>query len=104
MAAAIVALANDAALREKMGRQARAHIRQLTDPETSVSRLETLLLAAVEGKENPLAAADLVRARATANYLDAQQFGHSLLEQLTLRPFHYRVRFHEFRQVLKSKI
>jgi glycosyltransferase involved in cell wall biosynthesis len=103
MAAAIISLANDPSLREKMGRHARAHIRQLTDPETSLGRLEAILRAAIEGRDNPLAATDLVRARATANYMDEQQFGHSWREQLALRPFHYRVRFHEFREVLKSK-
>jgi len=85
-----------------MGWQARQHIRRLTDPDVSTGRLETILRAAIEGHDNPLATADLARARAAANYLDEQQFGHSWLEQLTLRPFHYRVRFHEFREALKS--
>jgi glycosyltransferase involved in cell wall biosynthesis len=97
MADAIVTLAADPGGRQAMGRQARQHIRALTDPETSVSRLETLLRAAVHERTNPLAAGDLVKARETADYLDAHQFGHSWREQLALRPFYYRVRFHEFR-------
>jgi glycosyltransferase involved in cell wall biosynthesis len=102
MTAAIVTLANDQPLRERMGQQARDHIRRLADPATSVRRLETILLAAIEGKENPRAQADLAQARTTADYLDGQQFGHSWREQLALRPFHYRVRFHDFRQFLKA--
>jgi hypothetical protein len=42
----------------------------------------------------------LVKARDAAAYLDAHQFGHSWREQLALRPFYYRVRFHEFRKSL----
>ena len=102
MTQAISKLAEDHSLRQKMGWQARQHIRRLTDPDVSTGRLETILRAAIEGHDNPLATADLARARAAANYLDEQQFGHSWLEQLTLRPFHYRVRFHEFREALKS--
>jgi len=70
----------------------------LGKPDTSIARLEAVLLAAVEKRDNPFAAADLEQARRTAAYLDAHQFGHSLLEQLALRPFYYRVRFHEFRK------
>ena len=98
MADAIVKLGADAGLRATLGRQARRHIRALADPETSVLRLETLLRAAVEHRPNPLAAGDLVKARETARYLDQHQFGHSWREQLALRPFYYRVRFHEFRK------
>jgi len=98
MADAILELAGDAALHSRMGTQAREHIRALASPEISIARLEAVLLAAVEKRDNPFAAADLEQARRTAAYLDAHQFGHSLLEQLALRPFYYRVRFHEFRK------
>jgi glycosyltransferase involved in cell wall biosynthesis len=85
-------------LREQMGAAARQHIRALADPENSLTRLEAIFHAALEKRDNPFAAEDLQRAKTTAAYLDVQQFGHSLAEQLALRPFHYRVRFHEFRK------
>ncbi len=97
MGAAMVALARDSSGREKMGRQAQAHIRVLANPETSLHRLELILAAARENRPNPQAAVDFARARATADYLDAHQFGHTWREQLMLRPLHYRVRFHEWR-------
>jgi glycosyltransferase involved in cell wall biosynthesis len=103
MADAILTLANNPALRERMGEKAREHIRTLADPETSIARLEAVLRAAVEKRDNLFAAEDLERARHTAAYLDAQQFGHSLLEQLALRPFYYRVRFHQFRRKIKKQ-
>jgi glycosyltransferase involved in cell wall biosynthesis len=96
MADAILKLSNDDVLRERMGTAAQQHIRTFANPETSLARLEAVFHAVVEKRENPLAAEDLQRAKTTADYLDAQQFGHSLLEQFALCPFHYRVRFHEF--------
>lgn len=98
MAEVMLQLVNNPALRERMGRKAQEHIRTLADPDTSIARLEKILQAAVEGRDNPFAAEDLERARRTAAYLDAHQFGHSWLEQLALRPFYYRVRFHQFRK------
>jgi len=100
MAAAMVKLAEDSELRQTMGRQAQRHIRTLADPEVSLNRLETLLRSALKRRPNPLAPGDLVKARDAAAYLDAHQFGHSWREQLALRPFYYRVRFHEFRKSL----
>jgi len=98
MAGAILQLAGDASLRERMGAQAREHIHNLADPEISLDRLEAILRAATEKGDNPFAAEDLDRARTTAAYLEAHQFGHSLLEQIALCPLYYRVRFHEFRK------
>jgi glycosyltransferase involved in cell wall biosynthesis len=98
MAAATLRLAGDETLRLAMGRAAQTHIRALADPEISLNRLEAIFRTAVEKQENPFAAEDLKMAQTTAAYLDAHQFGHSLLEQLALRPFYYRVRFHEFRK------
>lgn len=97
MAAAMIRLAGDPALRRQMGAEAQRHIRALADPEISVNRLEASLQAAVEKRINPRAPADLGEAREAAHYLARHQFGHSLLEQLALRPFYYRVRFHQFR-------
>jgi len=100
MADAILKLAGDAALRARMGAQAREHIHALASPDTSITRLEAVLRAAVEKRDNPFAAEDLAQAERTAAHLDRHQFGHSLLEQLALRPLYYRVRFHELRKLL----
>jgi glycosyltransferase involved in cell wall biosynthesis len=98
MAKAILKLADDSALRERMGQAAQKHIRTLADPGTSVGRLERVLQAAIEKRDNPFAAEDLRRAKETAAYLDAHQFGHSLIEQMALRPTYCRARFHEWRK------
>jgi len=103
MADAILRLAGDAALRAQMGAQAQEHIRTLANPDTSITRLEAVLHAAVEKRDNPFAAEDLAQARRTAAYLDAHQFGHSWVEQLALRPYYYRVRFHQFRRAIHLK-
>jgi hypothetical protein len=98
MAATIVTLARDTNLRRALGSRARGHIRSLADPATSVARLEAVLKAAVEQRNNPHAAADLAAAQTAAKFLDAHQFGHSLLEQGSLRPYYYRVRAYELRK------
>jgi hypothetical protein len=81
-----------------MGMKSRAHIRNVANPEVSLDRIEKIFQASVAGRDNPLISEDLEQARRTAGYLDAHQFGHSLLEQLALRPFYYRVRFHLWRK------
>ena len=98
MAGAILRLANDASRRCQFGLAAQKHIRALADPAASISRLEKVLRAVIEKRDNPFAPEDLRRAKETAAYLDAHQFGHSLSEQIALRPLHYRVRFHEWRK------
>jgi len=98
IAQAMLVLASDAELRRRFGRAAQAHIRAVATPEESLDRLEGALTAAVAGRENPRLAEDLAKAKETAAYLDAQQFGHSWREQLALRPFYYRVRFHQWRK------
>jgi glycosyltransferase involved in cell wall biosynthesis len=103
MAHAILQLAEDSALREQMGTKAREHIRRLSNPGISITRLEAILRIAIEKRDNPFAVEDLKRARETAAYLDEHQFGHTLREQLALRPFYYRVRFHQFRHALRLK-
>jgi glycosyltransferase involved in cell wall biosynthesis len=100
MASAMLHLVGDKSLCLAMGRAAQTHIRALANPEISLNRLEAIFRAAVEVRDNPFAIEDLEKARATAAYLDAHQFGHSLLEQVALRPLYYRVRFHEFRKRL----
>jgi hypothetical protein len=101
MAEAIEILAQDSAVRRRMGLRAREHIRALANPEISLTRLEKIFNAAILGRENPMAAEDLQRAGETAAYLDANQFGHSFREQLALRPIYYRVRFHEWRRAIR---
>ena len=103
MADAILNLANDAARRSQMGQAAQSHIRALADPETSVARVEKVMQAAVEQRDNPYAAEDLRRAGETAAYLDRHQFGHTWREQAALRPFYYRAHFYEFRRALRLK-
>jgi len=98
MSWAMLQLAGDEASRREMGRTAQKHIRSLSDTKISLERLEAILLAAVGRWDNPFAAVDLARARETAAYLDAHQFGHTLTEQLALRPLHYRARFHQWRK------
>jgi glycosyltransferase involved in cell wall biosynthesis len=98
MAQKILQLAENSDLWQRLGNQARQHIRTIANPEVSLQRLESILQAAISGTDNPFAAEDLAQAQATGAYLDAHQFGHSWPEQLALRPFHYRVRFHEFRK------
>ena len=103
MTAAILRLATDVSLRQRMGEVAQQHIRALSDPETSITRLERVFQAALGRRDNPFAVEDLRRAQETAAYLDAHQFGHTLGEQLALRPFYWRVRFHQFRRALRSR-
>lgn len=98
MAKAIIQLAADKTLREQMGNASRSHIRNVANPDTSIARVESALQAAIAGRGNTDVEADLRRARETAAYLDAHQFGHSLGEQLALRPHYWRVCFHHWRR------
>jgi len=104
MAEAVLKLAADPGLRKQFGEQAVAHIHKIADVEISLDRLEKALYAVVEGRENPLWEEDLKRARAAADDLDQQQFGHGWREQFALRPFYYRVRFNQWRRVAKARI
>src|SRR5438034_10826691 len=102
MADAIQRLATDAWLRRRLGDAGQKHIRALADPETSIARIEQICRAALKGCDNPFAAEDLSRAKKTAAYLDAHQFGHTLGEQFALRPFYWRVCFHKWRRAIRS--
>lgn len=97
MAKSIITLARQPERRSAMGEAARKHISALSDPENSTNRLETILRAAIAGKTNPFRETDLLEARAAAEYLDQHQFGHSFGEWLHLLPWHWRVRFHQWR-------
>jgi glycosyltransferase involved in cell wall biosynthesis len=103
MAEAIVKLAADPQIRKRMGASARKHIRSLTDPETSLDRLENALNSAFTNQDNRFAEEDERLATACARYLNRHRFGHTFREQLALRPFYYRVRFHQFRQAVRLK-
>jgi glycosyltransferase involved in cell wall biosynthesis len=98
IAKGILKLAGDADLRLKLGRSAKSHIRKLADPIESTNRLEEALRSAVNGLENPHRGEDLMRARSAADYLDSEQFGHSLCEQIALRPRYCWSRFHQWRR------
>lgn len=102
MGAAILNLAEDVDLRLKLGRNAKRHIRALADPVESTNRLENVLNAVVRGKENPQMAADILKAKEAARYLDQRQFGNSWLEQGLLRSTYYRARFHQWRATIMA--
>jgi glycosyltransferase involved in cell wall biosynthesis len=97
IAEAMLKLAQDVDLRMKLGQNAKAHIRVLSDPTESIRRLEEILEATASGKNNPHTNEDVAHAQAAAKYLDEEQFGHSLREQVTLWPPYCRMRFHEWR-------
>jgi glycosyltransferase involved in cell wall biosynthesis len=103
MADAMLRLAGDRELRTKMGARSRQHIRELANAERSVSRLETILKAAIENCPNPFAREDLEMARHAALNLDQHQFGHGSAEQRALRLLYYRSRFYQFRQMIKIR-
>jgi len=98
MTKAIVWLGSDPEKRRQMGERAQNRIRQLANPGTSLDRLESALSATAAGRTNPRAKEDLDLAMATAKYLRQHQFGDTWREQAVLRPFYYRVRFHEWRK------
>lgn len=91
-------LAADPGRRKAWGEAAMRHISEVADPEASIRRLEEALLLAQSRRQNAGAGADLEKARATGAYLDQHQFGHDVPEQLALRPYHWRVRFHHWRR------
>lgn len=101
MAGAILKVAADSPLRERMGGAARIHIRQLANLELSLDRLEGVMRSVCAGLANQYGELDLRSARAAAQYLDQHQFGHSFAESLALLPFYYWVRFNEFRRAQK---
>jgi glycosyltransferase involved in cell wall biosynthesis len=103
IAGVILKLASNTELRARLGRNAQAHIRKLADPGESTNRLEAALQSAVTGRNNPHASEDLARAQTAADYLDKHQFGHSFSEQIALRPFHYRVLFHQWRKTIRRR-
>lgn len=103
MASAIRIFADDTALRQRMGLRAQERIRALANPDASISRLETIFQAAIDKRDNPMAADDVQQANETAAYLDKHQFGHSLLEQIALRPLYYRVRLSELRRAIRLR-
>lgn len=75
MSAAILRLSNDVKTCNDYGRNARCHILRLADPNTSTDRLLGALGCAVEGRANPWASNDLLRAQRAAHYLDCHQWG-----------------------------
>jgi hypothetical protein len=101
IADAMLRLARDASLRVTLGQNARAHVRAIADAKESTGRVENVLSAAIVGRDNRNGSEDLGRARAIARYLDDNQFGHSLREQIPLRFRYYRARIHEIRKYLR---
>lgn len=101
MADAVLRLAKDTALRHQIGVRARKHIRSLADPGTSIARIEEILGAVVEGRDNPFVAEDQRRAKNAATYLDAHQFGHTWREKVALYARYYRVRLHQWKNTMR---
>lgn len=102
MKKAILDVASDFELRASMGEKAKSHIRYLTHPKESLDRLEGILNAAIERALNPKIEEDLKRAQESGYYLDKFQFGKDWQEQLVLRSFYFRVRFHQLRKIIKT--
>jgi glycosyltransferase involved in cell wall biosynthesis len=84
-ARAILRLAGDAVLRASLGANARRHIGAVADPQRSLESLETALACAAEGRANPRAMEDCAAAREAADYLDRNQWGHTLGEYAHLK-------------------
>jgi len=103
MARAILTLADEPDLRASMGHAGRDHVRQLADPDNSIVRMEKVFQTVLSGGLNPFADEDLRQARATAKYLDSQQFGHSIHEQVKLRALHLRARFFQLRELRRAR-
>lgn len=104
MSEAILKIAGNKELRTALGNRARQHIRVLSSVQTSLDRLEGALCAAVNRTSNPQAESDLKQATQAAAELDKRQLGDGWKEQLSLRPFHYRVRFSQWRRALKARL
>jgi len=103
-ARAVLQLADDEALRKKMGLAACIHVREMASAKNSIARLEETFLCAISGNPNPRAKADLQHAREVASFLNKHQFGHSLKEYAALWPLYYRVRFSEWRRFIKRSL
>lgn len=101
---AILQLSESRELRDRMGESSRAHIRALADPGLSVMRLKTFLRCAREDLASPWVMPDIQAAGAAASYLDAQQFGHGLLEQTLLRCHDWRARAGRIKYKLGSPL
>jgi len=100
MSSAILRLASDAGRRSQFGNEGQRHIRTLADPHASLDRLEGALGAVIAGKNSSVIEEDLAAVRQVTEYLDRQQFGHFLGEQLWLRTFPLLARIHRLRQRL----
>jgi glycosyltransferase involved in cell wall biosynthesis len=85
LARAILTIANNSELRAQFGESARTRILTIASPQTSITRLETCLVAATQKKDNPFWIDDIATATATAKSLDIDQWGHYWSEALYLR-------------------
>ena len=82
--AAILRMADDRASRRAFGKFAKKHILFIADRKESTNRVIMAMRCAIENRGNPLAEQDLEKARETAEYLDRNQWGHTLQEKLWL--------------------
>jgi glycosyltransferase involved in cell wall biosynthesis len=91
--AAILRMAEDRACREAFGESAKKHILSVADQMKSTDRVKMAMRCAIENRGNPLAKQDLEKARETAEYLDRNQWGHTLQEKLWLESKAATIRF-----------
>jgi hypothetical protein len=90
---AILTLAGKPEVRDSLGRSARRHIRELAEPEKSLDRIEMALNCSINGTDNPNAESDFLCALEASTYLDFNQYGHSLSDQLMLRAVTLEMKF-----------
>ena len=91
--AAILRMAEDRACCEAFGESAKTHILSVADQMKSTDRVKMAMRCAIENRVNPLAKQDLEKARETAEYLDRNQWGHTLQEKLWLESKAATIRF-----------
>jgi len=91
--AAILRMADDRASRIASGKFSKKHILVIADRKESTNRVKMAMRCAIENGSNPLAEQDLEKARETAEYLDRNQWGHTLQEKLWLESKAATIRF-----------
>lgn len=104
MASSILLLAKDAELRKRLGSRGKFHIRHIADPSRSLDRLEHALSCAVRSADSSMISEDITSAKVAAAYLDREQFGHSLGEQLSLRMSAMELQFRGWMSDLRKRL
>ncbi len=104
MAEAILRLARDSALRERMGREAQRHIRHLADPEVSTDRIEGLFGSRARPDRKTHFCIKTWRSPNGRRHIwMPTSLVTTLKEQLTLRLRFYCVQFHLWREAIRLR-